>query len=86
VSADLSVGVADPLPLPLSELELLGNLPVEQVVPTRAVAKAVREAGRRLVVLDDDPTGTQTVAGVPVLTRWREDDLRWAFRQPSRAF
>lgn len=32
-----------------------------------------------LVVLDDDPTGTQSVAGLPVLTRWEKDDLAGAF-------
>lgn len=29
----------------------------------------------RVVVLDDDPTGTQTVHGVSVLTRWTREDL-----------
>lgn len=32
--------------------------------------------GRKLVVLDDDPTGTQAVYGIPVLTTWTPDDLR----------
>ena len=27
-------------------------------------------SGRKVVVLDDDPTGTQTVHGIPVLTEW----------------
>nr|WP_255672192.1 four-carbon acid sugar kinase family protein [Glycomyces amatae] len=31
-----------------------------------------------MVVLDDDPTGTQSVAGLPVLTRWEAEDLDWA--------
>ncbi|WP_336249452.1 four-carbon acid sugar kinase family protein [Stomatohabitans albus] len=30
------------------------------------------------VVLDDDPTGTQSVAGLPVITYWDPDDMRWA--------
>ncbi len=30
----------------------------------------VRVDGRTVVVLDDDPTGTQTVANIPVLTEW----------------
>ena len=34
-----------------------------------------------LVVLDDDPTGTQTVRDLPVLTRWTVDDIRWALQQ-----
>jgi uncharacterized protein YgbK (DUF1537 family) len=32
-----------------------------------------------LVVLDDDPTGTQSVADLPVLTRWDVADFTWAF-------
>src|SRR3954447_14410922 len=43
-------------------------------------------AGRRLVVLDDDPTGTQAIADIPVLTSWSVDDVRWALRQPTTAF
>jgi uncharacterized protein YgbK (DUF1537 family) len=41
---------------------------------------------RRLVVLDDDPTGTQTVRGVPVLTSWAVDDLRWALGTGAPGF
>ena len=32
-------------------------------------------SGRKLVVLDDDPTGTQTVYDVPVLTEWSRESL-----------
>ncbi|MBK0419555.1 hypothetical protein JD276_10965 [Leucobacter sp. CSA1] len=35
-------------------------------------------ARRMLVVLDDDPTGTQSVVDLPVLARWRVEDLEWA--------
>ena len=43
-------------------------------------------AGHRLVVLDDDPTGTQSIADLPVLTSWSVADLRWALRQQTTAF
>jgi uncharacterized protein YgbK (DUF1537 family) len=36
----------------------------------------IQADGRTVVVLDDDPTGTQTVHGVPVLTTWSVDALR----------
>lgn len=36
---------------------------------------AVDAFGRTVVVLDDDPTGTQTVSGVPVVTAWSEQIL-----------
>src|SRR3954466_2113753 len=43
-------------------------------------------AGRRLVVLDDDPTGTQSIADLPVLTSWSVQDLQWALQQPTAGF
>ena len=56
--------------------------------PVREVGTNLDEirAGHRLVVLDDDPTGTQSVADLPVLTRWSVPDVRWALQQPTTAF
>jgi len=48
--------------------------------------RAVALSGRRMVILDDDPTGTQTVRDLPVLTRWAPPDVRWAFDQETPAF
>ena len=61
---------------------LAGQPPVRQVELSTDEVRA----GRRLVVLDDDPTGTQTIADIPVLTSWAVDDIRWALRQPTTAF
>jgi uncharacterized protein YgbK (DUF1537 family) len=44
------------------------------------------QKGRRLVALDDDPTGTQAIADLPVLTKWTVADLRWALQQPTTGF
>ena len=44
------------------------------------------QQGRRIVVLDDDPTGTQSIADLPVLTSWSVADLQWALQQPTTAF
>lgn len=38
-----------------------------------------------LIVLDDDPTGTQSVSDLPVLTRWTRDDFRWALAADTPA-
>jgi uncharacterized protein YgbK (DUF1537 family) len=38
---------------------------------------------RKLVVFDDDPTGSQTVWGCPLLLRWDADSLRQALAHPS---
>ena len=39
----------------------------QELLPT---IRADLDAGCKIVVLDDDPTGTQTVADIPVLTGW----------------
>jgi len=71
---------------PVREAELLAGLPSVRPVDAASVAGRVRSSRRTVVVLDDDPTGSQTVAGVPVLTAWSVDDLRWALRQEAPAF
>jgi len=67
------------------EAAVLKGLPPVREVSAAEVAARI-SGGPRLVVLDDDPTGTQTVADVPVLTSWTVDDLRWALRQDSAVF
>ncbi|WP_203615126.1 four-carbon acid sugar kinase family protein [Streptomyces sp. SID13726] len=67
------------------EATVLEGLPPVREVSADEVAARLA-GGPRLVVLDDDPTGTQTVADVPVLTAWTVEDLRWALRQDSTAF
>ncbi len=60
----------------MSREQVLGALPppvVEDLLP--AIRKAVRESQRKLVVLDDDPTGCQTVHDLPVLCDWSVDSL-----------
>lgn len=65
---------------PTSPEQLTGDLPPHPV-EAADVASRVAASGRVLVVLDDDPTGTQSVHGVPVLTSWTEDDLAWGLQQ-----
>lgn len=61
------------------ESELLaGYLPEREIAPAK-IAETARSTGSVLVVLDDDPTGTQSVSNLPVLTRWDVEDFRWAF-------
>jgi uncharacterized protein YgbK (DUF1537 family) len=38
---------------------------------------------RKVIVLDDDPTGSQTVHSAPLLLRWDADSLRRGLRHPS---
>jgi uncharacterized protein YgbK (DUF1537 family) len=40
----------------------------------------------KIIVLDDDPTGTQTVKDLPVYTQWTEDLLEDGFKQSNNMF
>lgn len=70
---------------PVDEAELLRGSGTPPDVAAQEVAAVAATSGR-LVVLDDDPTGTQTVAGIPVITAWTEDEIRWAVEQPTNGF
>ena len=71
----------------ISKRDALISLPPEwpdDLLP--AIQDQVSASGRRIVVLDDDPTGTQTVHGVPVLTTWSEKALTRELRGGARTF
>ena len=85
----LTVTTARPtVPLPAFAGPVLLDRLLADQAPARHVDLSLEDvqAGRRLVVLDDDPTGTQTIADLPVLTSWSVADLHWALRQPTTAF
>lgn len=61
---------------PLPKTQTLASLPPEWPDDLRATIRGqVETSGRTIVALDDDPTGTQTVHDVPVLTGWDVDVL-----------
>ncbi|MBC7725772.1 MAG: hypothetical protein H7146_13670 [Burkholderiaceae bacterium] len=62
----------------LDDNQTLAAYPPEPVISHEEVAAVVATERTVLVVLDDDPTGTQSVADLPVLTAWAETDLEWA--------
>ena len=79
-------------PTPKPAATTLAQLVDAQVPPLRLArarerVRSINAVTRRhVVVLDDDPTGSQVVHNVPVLTRWDDSDLRWAFAHPARTF
>jgi uncharacterized protein YgbK (DUF1537 family) len=62
---------------------LPGQHPVD-LIPRIREQLIARET--TIVVLDDDPTGTQTVYGIPVLTDWSEETIRKEFEAKSPLF
>lgn len=71
------------------EADILAAFPAEVQIPAHLVADAVAASSavtpKMLVVLDDDPTGTQSVSDLPVLTSWDVEDFIWAFGQAKPA-
>lgn len=80
--------VADRTEVPARPLAELGDgLPEPSQAAVEDARREVR-AGfatrrERLFVVDDDPTGSQTVADVPLLLRFDESDLAWASQTGS---
>jgi len=65
----------------ISYQQLLSACPPPATVTAEEVRACSGDGGRVLIVLDDDPTGTQSVADLPVLTDWTPDSLAWALTQ-----
>lgn len=67
--------------------ELLRQYPAADEAAADAMLRAELAASRlKLVVLDDDPTGTQTVHDVSVYTDWLPESLRLGFAEERRLF
>ncbi|KAM1938337.1 hypothetical protein FF1_015948 [Malus domestica] len=66
---------------------VLKSLPVEWPVdPTGEIQRLNQDSSKTLVVLDDDPTGTQTVHDIEVLTEWTVESLTEQFRKGPKCF
>lgn len=52
----------------------------------KALQAALSTLHRKVVVLDDDPTGVQTVHGVYVYTSWSADSIRAGFKSDESIF
>ena len=67
--------------------KLLNSLPPEWPIDLFPEIRAQVEASKRtVVVLDDDPTGTQTVHNIPVLTEWSVELLKTELENDSPTF
>ena len=73
----------------LDREEALASLPPEHDVThdlASAIASRVASDDQTVVVLDDDPTGTQTVYDLPVLTEWSGSTIEREFGRGTAAF
>ncbi len=63
-----------------------GLPPLWDVDPLPEIRKKILAEDASIVVLDDDPTGTQTVGNVPVLTEWSQDAIAAEFEKGTALF
>jgi len=69
-----------PAPKSVRWEDLLARLPAPRKIPgaRNLIGLALAERNTRLLVVDDDPTGSQAVRDIAVLARWEDEDLRHA--------
>lgn len=68
-------------------ISILAQLPATDRSGVGALlSEELAQSAQKVVVLDDDPTGVQTVHGVPVYTDWTPQTVRQAFEEPGRMF
>lgn len=70
-----------PLVESISISDALAGYPQEIEVNPDEVRNATHSTKRCLIVIDDDPTGSQSVSGIPVITNWQVEDFDWALSQ-----
>lgn len=67
--------------LPLSVLDTFPAVNEKRI--HRLFEEEYRTFGRKVLTLDDDPTGVQTVHGVRVYTDWKQESLEEAVAEPE---
>lgn len=71
----------------VSKDELFAKIPAVDEAKVDTALNEEREAfDRKIIVLDDDPTGVQTVNGIHVYTDWTEESITAGFAEENRMF
>ncbi|RMG82410.1 MAG: hypothetical protein D6712_14660, partial [Chloroflexi bacterium] len=74
-------------PQPVDKARAFAALPPEWPHdPLPQIRDMLRQTRQKVVILDDDPTGTQTAHDVPVLTHWSSEVLLHEFQNELPAF
>ena len=59
---------------------------IEEAKIDELLKREIAQNRKKLVVLDDDPTGVQTVHDVTVYTDWNRESIRQGFEEPNHLF
>lgn len=60
--------------------------PVDEKAVDELLTKEIENNHKKIVVLDDDPTGVQTVHDISVYTNWTKDSIRKGFDEKNTLF
>lgn len=67
--------------------EVLTSYPqIDESYIDRLLNKEIAKNHRKIVVLDDDPTGVQTVHDISVYTNWEKSSIRQGFNEENHLF
>ncbi|MBQ4404780.1 MAG: hydroxyacid dehydrogenase, partial [Selenomonadaceae bacterium] len=67
--------------------ELFARIPrVDEKIYRAELANALKNFNKKIIVLDDDPTGVQTVNGISVYTDWTEEAIAAGFAEKNSMF
>lgn len=56
----------------------------EEINITQSLRESLEQLNKKIIVLDDDPTGIQTVHNVSVYTDWEKSSIRSGFREKKQ--
>ena len=71
----------------VSKEKLFAQIPAaDEAAVDVALTKELLDFDRKIIVLDDDPTGVQTVNGIHVYTDWTEESIAAGFAEENRMF
>ncbi|MDR3643759.1 MAG: four-carbon acid sugar kinase family protein [Clostridia bacterium] len=71
----------------ISKLKYYADLsPAEEQAVDRRYSEALESLSDKIIVLDDDPTGVQTVHDIYVYTDWSKESIRDGLLSPQRMF
>ena len=72
------------MPIPFDTIN--NYVPIDETKVDRDLMAEIRANRKKIVVLDDDPTGVQTVHDVSVYTSWDKECMLEAFREEDALF
>ena len=59
---------------------------IDETYVDKLLSEEISRNNNKIVVLDDDPTGVQTVNNISVYTNWEKDSIREAFKEENNLF